>query len=80
MRQRLFLAVATAFGLAACSSVGLGVGLPIGGGPFGVGVSIGGDGRVGGSVGASGGGVGVGVGGSTRLPERPDAPASATSR
>jgi hypothetical protein len=72
------LACAASFVVAGCSSVGVGVGIPIGG-PFGVGVSVGSDGRIGGSVGASTGGVGVGVGGSTSLPRRTDAPAPSAS-
>lgn len=57
-------------GLGACSSVGVGIGVPVG--PVGVGVSVGSDGRIGGSVGVSRGGVGVGVGGT--LPRGRPAP------
>lgn len=55
--------------LAACSSVRVGVGLPIGriGGAS---VSVGSDGSVGGTVGVGSGGVSVGVGASGRLPEK----------
>ncbi|MBX3638206.1 MAG: hypothetical protein KF683_22775 [Rubrivivax sp.] len=61
--------------LAACSSVRVGVGLPIGriGGAS---VSVGSDGSVGGSVGVGSGGVSVGVGASGRLPEKSDKPAA----
>lgn len=55
------LALLLAGGLSACASVGVGIGVPVG--PVGVGVSVGSDGRLGGSVGVSRGGVGVGVGG-----------------
>lgn len=65
-RMRIFhidrlLALLLAGGLSACASVGVGIGVPVG--PVGVGVSVGSDGRLGGSVGVSRGGVGVGVGG-----------------
>lgn len=62
--------------IAGCSSVGIGIGIPIGVG--GVSVGIGSDGTVSGGIGVGSGGVSVGVGGSTRLPP-PQAPASAAS-
>lgn len=72
MLRRMKSHLACLIGIAAlsgCSSLGIGVSIPIGG-PFGVGVGVGSDGRVGGSVGVGVGGVGVGVGGSTQLPKR----------
>ncbi len=64
--------------LAGCTGVQIGLGLPIGyiGG---VGVTLGSDGRVGGSVGVGSGGVSVGVGGSTQLPRSAAPAASAAS-
>lgn len=64
--------------LAACTSVRVGVGVPIGriGGAS---VSVGSDGSVGGTVGVGRGGVSVGVGASGRLPEKQAEPASAQS-
>lgn len=72
------LAIGTAALLAACSSVRVGVGLPIGriGGAS---VSVGSDGSVGGTVGVGSGGVSVGVGASGRLPEKKTEPAQAQS-
>ncbi|WKB53698.1 hypothetical protein [Eleftheria terrae] len=64
--------------LGACSSVGVGLSVPVGFG--GVGVSIGSDGRIGGTVGVGRGGVGVGIGGTTRLPAAAEAPQSAASQ
>lgn len=64
------LALLLAGALSACASVGVGIGVPVG--PVGVGVSVGSDGRLGGSVGVSRGGVGVGVGGT--LPRGRSAP------
>jgi hypothetical protein len=58
--------------LAGCSSIGIGISLPIGG-LGSVGVSVGSDGRVGGSVSAGRAGVSVGVGGTAELPQpKPD--------
>lgn len=70
------LALGTVALLAACSSVRVGVGLPIGriGGAS---VSVGSDGSVGGTVGVGSGGVAVGVGASGRLPEKKAEPAQA---
>jgi hypothetical protein len=58
-----------------CSSVSIGIGLPIGG-IGNVGVSVGSDGRVSGGVAVGTGGVSVGVGGAATLPA-PDPAASA---
>lgn len=67
-------ALAVVLSLVGCSGISIGIGLPIGG--FGsVGVSLGGDGRVSGSVGVGSGGVSVGVGGSAQLP-KPSQPAA----
>jgi hypothetical protein len=73
---------ASAAVLAACTSVGVGISVPIPG----VGsVQVGGDssGRVGGGVNVGVGGVSVGVGGSGQVPRRkdgtPEAPATAAS-
>jgi hypothetical protein len=54
--------------LVACSSVGVGISIPIGG-IGSVGVSVGSDGRVGGGVSVGVGGVSVGVGGTADLPK-----------
>ncbi len=72
-------AAAAVVGLSACSSVGVGISLPIPGvGSIGVGGSS--DGRVSGGVSVGTGPVRVGVGGSGRLPERPaSAPEAAAS-
>ena len=67
-------ALAALLALVGCSGISIGIGLPIGG--FGgVGVSVGSDGRVRGSVGVGSGGVSVGVGGSAQLP-KPNEPAA----
>ncbi len=56
-------------GLAGCANVGGGIGLSIPIGPFGsLGVNLGSDGRVGGSVGVGYGPASVQIGTSTRLP------------
>jgi hypothetical protein len=79
--KRLAFALALAGGaatLVACSSVGVGVSIPIGGiGSIGVGASS--DGRVSGGVAVGRGGVSVGVGGSGRLPQRSEPAASAAA-
>lgn len=74
-REPLWLLSAALLG--GCSSVGVGIGVPVG--PVGVGVSVGSDGRVGGSVGVSRGGVGVGIGGTLPRRSSPPAPASGAS-
>ncbi|MCW7540356.1 hypothetical protein OOT46_21210 [Aquabacterium sp. A7-Y] len=74
-RKPLILLVST-LALSACSSVGVGLSVPVGFGN--VGVSIGSGGRIGGSVGVGRGGVGVGIGGSTRLPASGDGAAPAS--
>jgi hypothetical protein len=62
--------------LAGCSGISVGIGLPIGG--FGgVGVSVGSDGRVSGSLGVGTGGVSMGVGGTAQLPKPSETAASA---
>ena len=73
------LAAAIAAALSGCSGISIGLGLPIGG--FGgVGVSVGSDGRLGGSVSAGRGAVSVGVGGTVQLPPKSaDTAASAAS-
>ena len=74
MKQHRFtlvcaLVAALSASLAGCSGIHIGIGLPIGG--FGgVGVSVGSDGRIGGSVSAGRGGVAVGVGGTAQLPPK----------
>ncbi len=55
--------------LAGCTSVGIGLSLPIGG-IGGVSIGLGSDGRVSGGVSVGGGGVSVGVGGTGQLPPR----------
>jgi hypothetical protein len=65
----------------ACSSVGIGISIPIGG-IGSVGVTVGSDGRVGGGVSVGVGGVSVGVGGTADLPKpkaEPQAPEAAAS-
>ena len=62
--------------LAGCANFSIGLGLPVGG-LGSVGVSVGSDGRVGGSVSVGSGPVSVGVGGSTQLPRSPEKTASA---
>jgi len=61
-----------------CANMSLGIGLPIGR-IGGVGVTMGGDGRVGGSVGVGSGGVAVGLGASGQLPKATDSAASAAA-
>jgi hypothetical protein len=62
--------------LAGCSSVHIGIGLPIPG----IGsIGVGSDGRVSGGVNVGTGAVSVGVGGTTQLPRSAEAPASAAS-
>ena len=65
--------------LAGCANFSIGIGLPIGN-IGGVGVSIGSDARVGGTVGVGTGPVTVGVGGSAQLPPAAEPAASATQR
>lgn len=72
------LAVAAA-AFAGCANFSIGLGLPIGG-IGGVGVSVGSDGRVGGTVGVGTGPVSVGVGGSAQLPPPAEPAASAPKR
>jgi hypothetical protein len=77
-RIPLTLALLAAAVLVACSSVGVGVSIPIGGfGSIGVGARS--DGTVGGGVSVGTGGVSVGVGGSGRLPQKAEPAASAAS-
>ncbi len=71
------LLLALAASLAACSSVGLGISVPIGG-IGSIGVGVGSDGRVNGGVSVGRGGVSVGVGGTAELP-RPSPPEPAAS-
>jgi hypothetical protein len=72
--RRIAAIVPAAALLMSCSSVGIGMTIPIGIG--GVSVGINSDGTVSGGVGIGTGGVSVGVGGTARLPQ---APASAAS-
>lgn len=80
MKHRAVLVCLVVFVVVGCSSLGVGVSIPIGG-PFGVGVGVG-SGGVSGSAGAGVGGVGVGVGGtvggSTKgiPPPKPSEPAA----
>jgi hypothetical protein len=60
------VAAAMAAGISGCSSIGLGISIPIGIGS--IGVSVGSDGRVSGGVQIGQGGVSVGVGGTADLP------------
>lgn len=77
-RHRLLVCIAGVASLAGCAGVQVGVGLPIGR-IGGVGVSVGSDGRVSGTVGVGSGGVSVGVGGSAQLPRSASPAASAAS-
>ena len=78
----VFVLPLAVLGLSACSSIGLGISLPIGGiGSIGVGVA--GDGRVSGGVAVGRGGASVGVGGTADLPRSvptPAQPAASASR
>jgi hypothetical protein len=78
MKARLAALALPAALLAGCSSVHIGIGLPIPG-IGSVGVGVGSDGRVSGGVSVGSGAVSVGVGGSAQLPRAADAPASAAS-
>lgn len=65
--RSVFLLSLSVLALSACSSIGLGISLPIGG--FGsIGVGVGSDGRVSGGVAVGRGGASVGVGGTADLP------------
>lgn len=77
-RARSGFCVAVVALLAGCTGIQIGLGLPIGH-IGGVGVTLGSDGRVGGSVGVGSGGVSAGVGGSAQLPRSAAAAASAAS-
>ncbi len=73
--RTLFLSLlALCGGLSACSSIGLGISVPIGG-IGSIGVGVGSDGRVNGGVSVGRGGVSVGVGGTAELPRPTPAPA-----
>ena len=78
MKARLTGSALLAALLAGCSSVHIGIGLPIPG-LGSIGVGVGSDGRVSGGVSVGTGAVSVGVGGSTQLPRAADSPASAAS-
>ena len=84
MKQALFshsrtlICGAVAALLSGCTGVQIGVGLPIGH-IGGLGVTLGSDGRVGGTVGVGSGGASVGVGGSAQLPRSAAPAASAAS-
>lgn len=77
MMSRCLALVGLAAGLAACSSVGLGISLPLGR-IGGVGVTIDSAGRVGAGVSVGAGHATVGVGGSVQIPPAADPPASAS--
>lgn len=77
VRWRLWLAGLLAVVLTGCGSLNLGVSLPIGR-HTGVGVSVGGDGRIGVGVGVSAGGGTVSVGTSGKLPAGHDSGAETT--
>lgn len=62
--------------LAACTSIGLGISVPIGG-IGSIGVGVGSDGRVSGGVSVGRGGVSVGVGGTAEVPRPAPSPAPA---
>ena len=78
MKARAAVGALLAALLAGCSSIHIGIGLPIPG-IGSVGVGVGSDGRVSGGVSVGTGAVSVGVGGSAQLPRSADAPASAAS-
>ena len=81
MKRRVVGSVVTAAAalLAACSTIHLGIGVPIGG-VGGVQVGVGSDGRVSGGVVVGRGGVSVGVGGSGELPRSvPASPAASAA-
>jgi hypothetical protein len=68
-QRGLVVLLLTTFALAGCANVGGGIGISIPVGPFGsLGVNLGSDGRVGGSVGVGYGPASVQIGTSTRLP------------
>lgn len=64
--------------LLGCTSVGVGISLPIGG-IGGVSIGVGSDGRVSGGVSVGSGGVSVGVGGTAQLPPPKDPPVRSRS-
>ena len=80
--RSMFVLPLAVLGLSACSHIGFGISLPIGGiGSMGVGV--GGDGRVSGGVAVGRGGASVGVGGTldpSRSAPAPAEPAASASR
>jgi hypothetical protein len=71
MKPRAVGLVVAALSLVGCTSIGVGLSIPIGG-LGGVSIGVGSDGRVSGGVSVGGGGVSVGVGGSTQLPPPQD--------
>ena len=80
--RSVFVLPLAVLGLSACSSIGLGISLPIGG-IGSIGVGVGGDGRVSGGVAVGRGGASVGVGGTANLPRSIPAsaqPAASASR
>ncbi len=72
------LAVWALTALAGCTSIGLGLSIPIGG-IGSIGVGVGSDGRVSGGVAVGRGGVSVGVGGTADLPRPAPEPAEAAA-
>lgn len=73
MKRHALAAVLTTGLLVGCTSIGVGLSIPIGG-IGGVSVGVGSDGRVSGGVSVGRGGVSVGVGGTAQLPP-PEQPA-----
>lgn len=67
MKPRAAGMALAACGLVGCTSIGVGLSIPIGG-IGGVSIGVGSDGRVSGGASVGTGGVSVGVGGTARLP------------
>ncbi len=80
--RSVFVLALAVLGLSACSSIGLGISVPIGG-IGSIGVGVGGDGRVSGGVAVGRGGASVGIGGTldpSRSTPAPAEPAASASR
>lgn len=77
MKPRAAGLALAACGLVGCTSIGVGLSIPIGG-IGGVSIGMGSDGRVSGGVSVGTGGVSVGVGGTAQLPP-PDQPVRSRS-
>jgi hypothetical protein len=78
LMTQLALLATVALGVSACSSIGLGISIPVGG-IGSIGVGVGSDGRVNGGVVVGRGGVSVGVGGTADLPRRAPEPAASAA-